>query len=46
MLAQLMVDRLRERRRRLDARQADRERAAIARQIRKVLFLARARAGS
>jgi CRP-like cAMP-binding protein len=45
VLAQLMVDRLRARRRRLDARQAERERAAVARQIRKVLFPARARAG-
>ncbi len=42
VLAQLMVDRLSERRRRLDARAADREHAAIARAIRKALFLGRA----
>ena len=38
VLAQLMVDRLGARRRRLDARAAERERAAIARQIRNALF--------
>ena len=38
VLAQLMVDRLRERRRRLDAREAARDHATIARQIRRALF--------
>ena len=38
VLAELMADRLRARRKRLDARAADRDRAAIARQIRKALF--------
>jgi CRP-like cAMP-binding protein len=42
VLARVMVDRLRERRRRLDARAAEREHAAIARQIRKALFPIRA----
>jgi CRP-like cAMP-binding protein len=38
VLAQLMVDRLRERRRFLDTRQAKNEHAAIVRQIRYALF--------
>ena len=41
MLARLMVDRLRERRKLLDARAAEREHAAIARQIRRALFRSR-----
>jgi CRP-like cAMP-binding protein len=38
VLAQLMVDRLRERRQRLDAREAERYHLTIARQIRRALF--------
>jgi hypothetical protein len=38
VLAKLMVDRLRERHRRLDAREAERNHATIARQIRGALF--------
>ena len=41
VLARVMVDRLRERRKLLDARAAEREHAAIARQIRRALFRSR-----
>jgi hypothetical protein len=41
VLAKLMVDRLRERRRLFDARDAEREHAAIAHRIRRALFRSR-----